>query len=143
MISLSKVGMGQSASMTIVGGSTYTYNGSPQFNLISTSTSTTGGCFQNTGTTYTYSGTDFNGVAYNSSSIAPTNAGNYQIIASANFSSCGLVNSNTITFTINKAIPIVTINSGLYTYNGSQIGPNLASNDGTSTSYSFIYSGTT
>ena len=97
---LSVKGVGQTASISISGNTSYTYNGSPQFDLLSTNISFSGGCSQSSFQTYLYSGSDFSGNSYNSST-APTNAGNYQIIASAVFS-CGTFSSNIISFTISK-----------------------------------------
>ena len=139
---LSVKGVGQTASISISGNTSYTYNGSPQFDLLSTNISVSGGCSQSSLPTYIYSGSDFSGNSYNSST-APTNAGNYQIIASATFS-CGTFSSNIISFTIGKATPTITVTPGTYTYNGSPQGPGVTeTTTGGSTSVpTFSYVGT-
>jgi hypothetical protein len=121
---LSKVGVGQTASISISGNTTYTYNGLPQFDLLSTNISFSGGCSQSSFQTYRYSGIDFSGNSYNSP-IAPTNAGNYQIVATAIFS-CGTFSSNIVSFTIDKATPTITVTPGTYTYNGTPQGPGVS-----------------
>jgi gliding motility-associated-like protein len=142
MMLLSVKGVGQTANISISGNISYTYNGLPQFDLLSTNISVTGGCTQSSLPTYIYSGSDFIGNSYNSST-KPTNAGNYQIIASATFS-CGTVSSNIISFTIGKATPTITVTPGTYTYTGSAQGPGVTeTNTGGSTSVpTFLYIGT-
>ncbi|MFM2015369.1 MAG: hypothetical protein RIQ51_859, partial [Bacteroidota bacterium] len=105
---LSNVGFGQSASVTISGTTTYTYNGLSQFDLLSINISSSGGCSQSSLPTFTYSGTDFSGNSYNSST-APTAAGNYQVFASVLFNVCVTRLSNTISFIINKATPTLSL----------------------------------
>ena len=111
---------------------TYTYTGSSVGPNASTNTGT--------GSTYTYS---YSGASYGPSVTRPTNAGTYSVTSSVaadgNFNAAS---SNETSFSINKAIPVVTVTVGTYNYNGSTQGPDAATNTGTGSSYTYSYSGT-
>ena len=90
-----------------------TYDGTSQIYLVSTNVSTNGAC-PLTSIIYSFIGTTMSGSAYNSS-IAPTDAGSYQVTATAYFT-CTTISSGPFPFTIAKATPILTVTNPTLTY---------------------------
>ena len=93
--------------------SSFTYNGAAQTPTITLSGSTGSKTTNYVGTTVTYNSVN-----------APTNAGAYYVsntvVADANY----LGATNTQSFTIGQATPVVTVTAGSYIYSGSAQGPN-------------------
>jgi len=121
------------ATISVSGVQSFTYNGTSQ----GPSTITYSG---DGGTTLLYNNTS--GTAY-SSNIAPTNAGSYQVVATASAGTNYLaVSSNAYTFTINKANSILSVSgTNTFTYTGAAQGPATISYTGDGT-VSLLYSNT-
>jgi trimeric autotransporter adhesin len=121
-------------------GGTFTYDGNPHGG----SGSATGGAGESLPLTLSYSGTG--STIYGPSTSAPVDAGSYLISAST----VGDENNNAGTsptaaaLTINKATPIVAVNGGTFTYNGSPQGGSGSATGGAGESLTLVlnYSGT-
>ncbi|MFY7880108.1 MAG: beta strand repeat-containing protein, partial [Lacibacter sp.] len=87
---------------------TYTYNGLTQGPSVATNTGT--------GTSYSFS---YSGTGYGPSTTAPTNAGNYTVVATVAASTDGFykaASSSSTAFTINKVILTITANNQTVSY---------------------------
>ena len=115
---------------------TYTYSGVAQGPSAATNTGT--------GSTYTYSYSGTGSTSYGPTVTQPTNAGTYSVTVSLGASGDGVYNTATesAAFTIEQAIPTVTLSIGTYDYSGAVQGPNTATNTGTGTTYAYTYEGT-
>ncbi|MEI6184373.1 MAG: MBG domain-containing protein [Bacteroidota bacterium] len=121
------------ASISVTGNKTYAYTGKPQGP--STTNLTAGNI------TYTYSGVS--PTLYAPSSVLPTEAGTYQVIAkvaaSDNFFEA---TSAPFTFSIDKGSSVVTVTGETaYVYNGKNQGPSTATVVGSAENIVFTYSG--
>ena len=119
-------------SLSITGNPTYPYSGS----AVGPNTTNLG----NTDIVFTYSGI---APTIYASNTAPTQAGNYQVIAKLN--ATGNVNetiSSAFTFKIEKAISTITASgSQTYTYNGKPQGPATSTVVGSAEKVVYTYSG--
>ena len=119
--------------ISVSGTQAFTYNGSSQgpATIVYNGDGTTSLLYTNT-----------SGTAY-SSSIAPTNAGSYKVVASATASTNYLAASSAdYTFTINKATPAIRVSgTQAFTYNGSSQGPATITYNGDGTT-SLLYTNT-
>ncbi|WP_175487164.1 YDG domain-containing protein [Epilithonimonas hungarica] len=123
--------------VTATGTTTYTYNGAAQGPASATNTGT-GNSY-----TYSYSGTENGGVTYGSTATSPTNAGEYQMIATVAASgNYGSASSSPLAFTINKASSTISVTGdNSYAFNGSEHGPTTYDHTGSSGSVTFHYTG--
>ncbi len=108
-------------SISVVNG---TYDGTSQIYLVSTNISTNGAC-PLSNIIYSFIGTTMAGSAYNSS-IAPTDAGSYQVTATAYFT-CTTISSGPFPFTIDKATPTLSVINSPLTYTASAQSATLSS----------------
>ena len=121
------------ATMNVTGNTTYAYTGTPQG---PNSTNLTSGTI-----VYTYSGVS--PTVYAPSSILPTEAGTYQVIAKlAENTNFYETISAPLTFTINKSNSVVTVTgSTTYVYNGKAQGPSTSTVVGSKENVVYTYSG--
>ncbi len=122
--------------VTVTVGGPYIFNAAPQGPNAATNTGT--------GSSYTFSYVGTGATTYGPSATQPTAVGTYTVTATVaangNFASAS---SSATAFSITLTVPVVTVTvGGPYTENGAPQGPNAATNTGTGTSYTFVYSGT-
>ncbi|WGK94383.1 MULTISPECIES: putative Ig domain-containing protein [Flavobacterium] len=122
------------STITATGVTVFTYTGNPQGPSTSTVTGSTGAV------TYVYSGTGT--TSYGPSTIAPINAGTYEVVATvaADADYEGAI-SPTLAFTIGKANTTVAFTGTSFTYTGSIQAP-TATITGSTGTVTYTYTGT-
>ena len=125
-----------SSTITTIGSTAFTYTSNPQGPTSSIVTGSTGVV------TYSYSGTG--ATIYGPSAIAPTNAGEYEVVATVvadlNYNTASSI---ALAFKIDKAASTITVTGrSEYNYTGNPQGPNNAIVTGSTGAVTFSYRGT-